>query len=136
MHTGCIKSASDREMPLSTRVFGKFRPHSLGSAAFGRTTPVIAINCFRAVHRFESANSVATRAVFFSSPRNLTFTKPNWRLDAKRVLHLRAHAGLAVLRLLDLFLGPAFRQLGDVTRPGRDVPLQIVAVHPGWSAPR
>jgi hypothetical protein len=32
----------------------------------------IAINCRRAIHRFDSANSVTSCAVFFISPRNLT----------------------------------------------------------------
>jgi hypothetical protein len=41
-----------------------FAPHD----AFGWTTPTIAINFFRAIHRFDNANSVTTCAVFFASP--------------------------------------------------------------------
>lgn len=54
---------------------GALRPY----AAFGRTA-CMAINCLRAIHRFDSANSVSTWAVFFCSPRNRTFSSPNWRL--------------------------------------------------------
>jgi len=49
-------------------------------AVCGRTTPAIAINFFRAIHRFDNAKSVTTCAVFFSNPRKRTFAKPNWRL--------------------------------------------------------
>jgi hypothetical protein len=45
----------------------------------GRTA-AIAINCRRAIHRFESANSVTTCAVFLANPRKRTFARRNWRL--------------------------------------------------------
>lgn len=66
-------------MLSATRVFrpmwARFPPH----AVFRRTTAVIAINCLRAIHRFDRANSV-TCAVFVARPRNRTFTSPNCRL--------------------------------------------------------
>jgi len=33
----------------------------------------------KGAHRFDSANSVSTWAVFLSSPRKRTFIRPNWR---------------------------------------------------------
>jgi len=42
-------------------------------AVCGRTAPSIAVDFFRAIHRFDNANSVSTCAVFFAKPRNLTF---------------------------------------------------------------
>ncbi len=44
-------------------------------AACGRTTPAIAINFFRAIHRFDNAKSVSTCAVFFATDRNLTCSR-------------------------------------------------------------
>lgn len=55
------------------------RPH----AVFRRTAAADVINCLRAIHRFDSANSVSRWAVFFCSPRKRTFTKPNWRLSTR-----------------------------------------------------
>ena len=46
----------------------------------GRNDPVIANSFRRTIHKFDSANSVITCAVFFAKPRNRTFTRPNWRL--------------------------------------------------------
>jgi transposase len=109
------------------------KPH----AVFGRTTPNIAINCLRAIHRFDSANSVTTCAVFLAKPRNRTFTKPNCRLMTRngcstfaRTLALRCSCFWT--RALAL----ALRQLGDVAGPRGDVPLQIVALHARLGAPR
>jgi hypothetical protein len=57
-------------------------------------------DCLRAIHRFDSANSVSRWAVFFCRPRKRTFTSAELALDhSKRVLHLRSNAGLAVLLL-------------------------------------
>jgi len=50
-------------------------------AAFRRTHAWIPCKILRrAIHRLESANSVIKLAVFWDSPRNETFAKPNWRL--------------------------------------------------------
>jgi hypothetical protein len=50
--------------------------------------PSLPSNCFLAIHKFDRANSVMTCAVFFASPRNLTFDeqknlglmRPRWFL--------------------------------------------------------
>ena len=48
--------------------------------ALRRRTAAIAINCRLAIHRFDSANSVTTCAVFLANPQKRTFISPNWRL--------------------------------------------------------
>jgi hypothetical protein len=44
------------------------------------------INCRRAIHRFDSANSVTTCAVFLANPRKRTFASPNWGSRTFRVI--------------------------------------------------
>ena len=61
-------------------------------AAFGWTAPVIAINCLRAIHRFDSAKSVTTCAVFLASLEPHLHQAKLALDDAKRMLDLRAHA--------------------------------------------
>lgn len=59
-------------------------------AYFGRNFPVDPNNCFRAIHRFDSANSVSTCTVFSANPRKLTFAYPNCRLITRNGCSTRA----------------------------------------------
>ena len=60
-------------------------------------------------------------------PTQAHLGKAKLALDySKRMFHLRAHAGLAVLLLLEPGLGSALRHLRNVTRSAGNVPLQIV----------
>jgi hypothetical protein len=63
----CARLDSELLFALADRRFGDC----------GDNYPVIANNRLRAIHRFESANSVTTCAVFFAKPRKRTFTSPN-----------------------------------------------------------
>ena len=64
-------------------------------------------------------------------PTEAHLGKPELALDhSERMFHFRAHAGLAVLVLLDSGLCSAIRHLGNVTRSRSDVPLQIVTLDP------
>jgi len=49
--------------------------------------------------------------------------------DAARMLDLGAHAGLAMLLLLDRLPASAIGQLGKVTGPRGNMPLQVLALH-------
>ena len=60
-----------------------------------RTCPIVAINFLLVIHRFDSANSVITCAVFLAKPLNRTFAKPNRRLVTRNGCSiLRPNAGL------------------------------------------
>jgi len=55
---------------LPTRRFhGISSPFRAALRRCGRTYPAIASNRFRAIHRFDSANSVITCVAFFANPR-------------------------------------------------------------------
>lgn len=82
-----IESARDRAGPLLTPVLRLFFPHFSSHTAFRRTAAVIAINCLRAIHRFNIANRVVKCAVFLGQTAESHLHQPELALDdAQRVL--------------------------------------------------
>ncbi len=87
------------------------------------------MSCRRAIQRLDSATSQQMRGVLLQAAET-PLHQAELPLDhAKRVLHPRAHAGLVMLVLLQLRLGTPLSQLGDVARPGSDVPLPLFALY-------
>ena len=58
------------KIPIFRRVFAQKSPFPGPLVPYGRTS---AIKCRRAIHRLLNVNSVSNCAVFFASPRYLTF---------------------------------------------------------------
>src|SRR5690606_28411484 len=78
---------------------------------YRRTSPAFVSKCRRAIHRFDSANSVTNCAVFFARPRKRVFTYPNWRLITRNGSSTLARTWALDFSILRLALYSALRLL-------------------------